>query len=157
MISVWKALSVHDRRDLGGVCGGGDTSTGVTEEGREAVRLRVPAPLRLHPRADGGTETGGEILVGEQGDDPVHQATDVSPADHVARLALAYRVRCPARVAGHHGQPGRGGLQVDDAESLDIEATPPGAARHREDVTGGEVRGQPRPRHAPGDHDVVAD
>ncbi len=50
-----------------------------------------------------------------------------SPAHHPPRLAVEYRVRRAARVARDHGQAGRGGLQVDDAEALDVEAAPGGS------------------------------
>ncbi len=70
------------------------------------------------------------------------RARHVAAADHVAGLAVQDRVGGAARVAADDRQAGRGGLEVDDAEALDVEAAAPGPARHREDVARGVVRGQ---------------
>ena len=49
--------------------------------------------------------------------------------DHVAGLAVADGVGGAAGVAADHRQPGRGGLQVDDAEALHVQAAPRGYGR----------------------------
>ena len=81
----------------------------------------------------------------------------IAPADDVAGLALAHRLRRPARIARHHRQPGRRRLEVDHAQALDVQAAAPGAARHREHVAGRVVLGQLRVRHPAGEHDVFGD
>ena len=74
-----------------------------------------------------------------------------TPVHHDARLTVQHGVRRAARIARDDRQPGRGRLQVDDAEPLDVQAAPAGTAGHREDVPGVVVRGQLLPGHRTGD------
>ena len=73
--------------------------------------------------------------------------------DDPPRLPVKHRVRRAPGVTRDHRKAGRGGLQVDDAEPLDIKAAAPGPARHGEDVARPVVRGEFLPRHRPGEAD----
>ena len=74
--------------------------------------------------------------------------------DHPTGFAVADRLRRTARTAGHNRHSGSRGLQEHDAQALDVQARPPGAARHREDVRHRVMAGQCGGGNTAGEHDV---
>ena len=91
-----------------------------SQEGGEAGGLDLPAPLALDP--------GAALLAhrprrgGSRSRPMTAWATAGRAAvDHDAGLAVADGVGRAAGVARHDRQPGGGRLQVDDAETLDVE------------------------------------
>lgn len=113
-------------------------SLSASRSHRHFSSTHSPPPLP-HPAA--------QFRVAEEHDDALRGLLGRAAADDPAGLAVQDRVGGAARVARDDGQAGRGGLQVDDAEPLDVEPAPAGPARHREDVPGAVVRGQLGPGH----------
>ena len=80
------------------------------------------------------------------------QRRHVSAGHDVARFAAQDGVRRAAGIAADDRQARRGCLQVDDPQSLYIQAVPPGAAGHREHVARVVVAGQFRPGDRAGEY-----
>ncbi len=132
----------HSPAPLRGIAHSKLFSRSASRSQRHFSSTQAPAPLP-HPAA--------QLGVAEEGDDAVGGLLGGAAPDDPARLAVEDRVRGAAGIAGDDGQAGRRGLQVDDAEALDVEAAAPGPARHREDVPGAVVGGQLGPGHGTGE------
>ena len=116
--------------------------------------MGLPIPVPAYPVPPGLAHQPGSIRIGEQVGDRIDDFLVGSAVDHPAGLAVANRLRRTARTAGHHGHSGGRGLQKHDAQTLDIQARPPGATRHREDVRHRVMTGQFGGGNAAGEHDI---
>ncbi len=73
------------------------------------------------------------------------RARSSRPGDDVAGVAVLHGLRRTTGVAGDDGKARRRRLEQHDAEPLDVEPTPAGAARQREHVADGVVGRRARP------------
>ena len=80
---------------------------------------------------------------------PATAETSVGRRTTTPGLPVDHRLAGPPGVAGHLGHPGGGGLEEDDAEPLLLEAEPPVAAEHGEDVGRADQRGAGPRRRRP--------
>ena len=117
----------------------------------------LPLPVVDHPAPPRRAHPCGPVGVGEQVTDRGGDGADVPAVDHQPGLAVEHRLRRPARATGDHRHPGRGRLQVDDAQPFDIQSGAAGTARHREHVGHRVVGGQFVAGHAAGEHHVFGD
>src|SRR5690606_2954607 len=77
--------------------------------------------------------------------------------DDAAGFAVQHGFRCTTRHSGDHGDSAGGGLEVDDAETFDVEAGAAGAGGHGENICDGVVGGEFGCGDPAGEHDIVAE
>ena len=122
----------------------------------EPLRLGAPLPVVDDPSSPRFAHSRGPVRVGEQVADRRRDRADVPAVDHHTRLTVADGLGCSAGPARDDRHARRGGLQIDDAEALDVQARAAGAARHREHVGHRVVCRQFVAGHAVGEHHVLA-
>ncbi len=120
----------------------------LSEQRPELLRQQVPAPLLLDPLPTPlpmrrrSSESPSSVRSGPRPPRPTRPAPPSRSRPRAPRPGTA-------RVAGDHRQARRGGLQVHDAETLHVQAAPPGPARHREHVARPVVGRELRPWNGP--------